>query len=210
MLIDLALPPLEVAPLPEARHPIKLDGVCSIKGGPDVACAAIEVSLSSLIVKTSANVEPMDEVILNLPHLGVLEAVVARVFEGGFELHFDPAPQSKLGILVTWIEGTTPTGDTDREARRYERMVPIKRLITLRRGDGEPPSLARIVDLSRSGVAFTTSKDLTEGEQVSVGAFAGRVVRLFDGGAAVHFDELIHEVDFDVLIDLDHAAPAAA
>lgn len=205
MTTDLAITPVPVVRLP-VRHSIRLNGVCSINGGADHACTAVEVSLGSLTLESRATVAFLDEAIVNLPHLGIVEAIVADVSARGFELHFEPAPQSKLGILVTWIEGAMTSSDpAGHEARGFERIVPIKRLTTLNRL-GEPSSIVRIVDLSRSGVAFTTSKGLAEGERVLVGAYAGRVVRLTEGGAAVSFDRLIDEQDFDVLIDLDAAA----
>lgn len=206
MSTDLAITSVPAA-LPDVKHRIRLNGVCSINGGPDHACTAVEVSLRSLTLETQTSVAFLDEAIVNLPHLGIIEAIVADISDGRFELHFEPAPHSKLGIFVTWVEGAaTSSEQANREGRRFERIVPIKRLTTLHR-DGEAPSMVRIIDLSRSGAAFTTSKALVEGERVRLGAYAGRVFRLTEGGAAVGFDRLIDEKDFDVLIDLDAAAP---
>lgn len=186
----------------DREHVVRLDGICSINGGPDVACCAVKMSLSGMTVLTDAPVGFIDPVTLQLPQIGIVEAIVADVFEGGFELRFEAAPRSKLGTYVTWLNGTSAAADVAMDGRQHERIVPIKRLATLKRHD-MPPSMARIVNLSRSGAAFTCGKPLEIAERVELGAFAGSVVRLLEGGAAIRFDQLIDEADFGVLIDLD-------
>ena len=182
-------------------HKVRLDGFCSINGGPDVACAALEVSTSSLIIQAQTIAEVQDKAVFQLPHIGLLEASVTKVFDDGFVAEFDPAPASKLGTYLSWLDSGT-FGHTGHEARRFQRIVPIKRMMMMYRPT-EPPSMVRIVDLSRSGVAFTTSKVLRLGDKLSVGRQSGKIVRLFPGGAAVDFDEMIEDTVFDVLIDLD-------
>ena len=186
----------------DREHAVMLDGICSINGGPDVACCAVKMSLSGMTVLTDAPVSFVDAVTLQLPQIGIVEAVVAEVLDGGFELRFEPAPRSKLGTFVTWLNGTGASSDVASDGRQHERIVPIKRLATLKRHD-LPPSMARIVNLSRSGAAFTCGKPLELAERVELGAFSGSVVRLIDGGAAIRFDQLIDEDHFGVLIDLE-------
>ena len=183
------------------RHAVTLDGACSINGGPDVSCCAVEMSLTGLVVRTEASVVFADAVILQLPQIGIVEAAVAEVLEGGFRLLFEAAPMSKLGTYVTWLESVDASEQGFANGRQHERIVPIKRLTTLRR-EGSAPSMARLVDLSRSGAAFTCGKPPEIGERVDLGVFSGSVVRLLEGGAAVRFDQII-DGKFSVLIDLD-------
>ena len=195
-------PRCEGPPLGPA-HKIVLRGLCSINGGDDLPCSASEIAADSAVIRSEASVAFADDVILSMPHIGLLKAVVARTFEGGFEITFEPAPLSKLGLYLDWLNGR-PQHDDHADARHCERIVPIRRLVPLERA-GEPQSIARIIDLSRSGVAFTTTKALMGGETVKVGSQSGRVVRIFDGGAAAIFDQLISEEDFGVMLDLNRA-----
>ena len=201
--VDAIFEQREVFAAVDIGHKVRLDGICSVNGGPDIACSAVRMSLVAMTVRTEADVVVGDAVTLQLPQIGIVEALVSEVVFGGFDLSFEPAPKSKLGTYVIWLAGTD-VGDDDREhdGRQHERLVPIKRLTTLKR-EGVPPSMARIADLSRSGAAFTYGKPLDIGERVELGARRGSIVRLMEGGAAVRFDRLIDEQDFGILIDLD-------
>ena len=181
-------------------HRVRLDGSCSVNGGPDIACQAVRMSLVAMTIRTDAQVAVDDAVTLQLPQIGIVEALVSGVFVGGFDLSFEPSRRSKLGTYVTWLGGVEVPDD----GREHERIVPIKRLTTLQR-KGMPASMARIVNLSRSGALFTCGKPLDLGERVELGAFGGSVVRLTEGGAAIRFDQLIDEREFGLLIDLDQA-----
>ena len=196
-------------PIPNAKNAgpdgEPLQGLCSVNGGGDVPCLAIEILPDRLTVKSDARAAFADEAILSLPHIGLLKATVTGVFVGGFTLAFEPSPQSKLGLYLDWLEHRFGS-DASADARRFLRIVPIKRLVALETDD-EPVSFVRIVDLSRSGVAFTSSKLSKEGARIRIGAHTGVIVRLFDGGAAAHFDQFIDGDAFDVMIELDKVQP---
>ena len=180
-------------------HKIMLEGRCSINGGADEACSAITLSLTRLTVLSQATVSFADEAMLSLPRIGLLKAIVSGTFQGGFDLTFDPATQSKLAQYIQFLDERGRSGD---EARDYQRFVPIKKLVTIRR-DGEPDSMARVIDLSRSGVAFTSSRTFAIGDDLTIGPYAARIVRVLEGGATAQFADLIAETDFDPMFDLD-------
>jgi hypothetical protein len=178
---------------------IALDGLCSVNGGQDEACTIVELSLDHVAVRSAATVAVADEVILSLPRIGLVKASVAQAVPGRFDLTFEPAIQSKLGTYMRWLVRRAH-GEAD--GRAHPRIVPIMKLVTLAR-DAEPESMARIVDLSCSGVAFTTSKTLEMDEGVMIGKHEARITRLFEGGAAAQFAQPLPEDGFDVMIDLN-------
>ena len=66
---------------------------------------------------------------------------------------------------------------------------------------GSPAVTARIVDVSRSGVALTTVAKPAIGENLVVGATPAVVVRLFKGGFAARFPTPL-DADLDATIIL--------
>ena len=187
-----------LSPAYDQPSPVSLEGFCSINGSPDVACSMVALSLDRATLMSSASVAFCDGVTLSMPHIGLQKGVVARVFDGGFEVSLARASHERLATYLDWIVGAAGSGH---EMRRYERIVPIRKLVMLHRSK-EPPSLVRIVDLSRSGAAFTTTRALALGEEVTIGRKNSRIVRLFEGGAAALFDEVIAEPSFNAMIDL--------
>ena len=63
-----------------------------------------------MTVRTEAHVVVGDAVTLQLPQIGIVEALVCEVVFGGFDLSFEPAPKSKLGTYV--ICSRAPTSGT--------------------------------------------------------------------------------------------------
>jgi hypothetical protein len=82
------------------------------------------------------------------------------------------------------------------EDRRHERIEPRNGSVTLTMASGRQ-HLARIIDISRSGVALTVDAEPPIGAPITVGARPAQVVRLFQGGIAVEFNRLIPEEMFD-------------
>ena len=80
--------------------------------------------------------------------------------------------------------------------RCHERIEPRNRSTTLTLAGGRQ-HLARIIDISRSGVALTVDAVPPIGAPVTVGARPAQVVRLFEGGIALEFNRLIPEEMFD-------------
>jgi len=79
--------------------------------------------------------------------------------------------------------------------------VPKQRQAVLTFENG--PSLpARIIDLSRTGVALDADCIPAIGAVVRVGQLNGQVVRILDEGIAVHFDQPIPVQRFDEDIEL--------
>ena len=185
-------------------HKIMLDGRCSINGGDDEACTTVALSLTRLMLLSNATVSFADDAVLSLPPIGLLKAVVSRTFTGGFDLKFDLTARSKLARYVHVLETRQRGGTIGRD---HQRFVPIKTLVTLRR-PGEPDSMARIIDLSRSGVTFTSSKSFIVGRDLTVGLYPSKIVRVHESGASAHFNRVITGPNFDAMFDL--CAPRAA
>jgi hypothetical protein len=121
---------------------------------------------------------------------------VARHFYGGFaiQMKLPPLKREKLADQLTWLANRQVLGMP--EDRRHERIAPRERNTTLTLPGGRE-HLARIIDVSRSGVALAVDVTPPIGTPVTVGSRPAQVVRQFSGGLAVEFDRLIPAEMFD-------------
>ena len=197
-----APPPTILAPVERRFFPrfdVSLMGVCSINLGPDVHCTSIDISVSGIALRTTAPAEIGDAVIVAFREFGMAKGRVARLFEGGFALAFDNIDphRSRLSQYLVWlVRGVERDLDDDRQ---HDRIVPLNRIMTLSRGDGSK-TFGRVQNLSRSGIAFTSTAVLAVGEAVVIGRHPARILRVFDDGAAAAFDTVLDVDGFDVMI----------
>ena len=182
------------------RFSATLAGACSVSGQPDVPCSLIDMSMSGAALRVETNAEVGTAVIASLPQVGLLHGRVARVFPGGLAMAFDEGrrQRERIASYLTWLVARGL--DDDLEERGAERIVPLRRLVEVSLGS-RPATTARIVDVSRTGAALTTSIPASLGECVTVGGTQAVVARLFPGGFAVRFVEPL-DADPDVTIVL--------
>ena len=76
---------------------------------------------------------------------------------------------------------------------------PAEMLTTVTFADGMTAD-ARLSDISRSGAALVADRSATPGDAVAIGRVPAHVVRVFDGGFAVVFDEALGAADADRLV----------
>ncbi|MCJ2056368.1 PilZ domain-containing protein [Methylobacterium sp. J-048] len=127
-----------------------------------------------------------ERVVLYLEHIGRIEGVIARHSEGGFavQLNATPRKRDKIASQLTWLANREILGLP--EGRSHERLVPTQTAVTLRVESGREIQ-ARLIDISMSGVAISSSATLPLGAAVTVGNTPGRLVRYFEGGFGVQF-----------------------
>ena len=95
------------------------------------------------------------------------------------------------------------------DARKQQRVVPEDPHTTLLLADGTALTCFAI-DVSPSGVAVSADLDVEIGTRLAVGRTVGSVVRRFDEGFAVQFDQLQEPTRLEEVIKPTSALMAAA
>jgi PilZ domain len=185
----------EVAPVPQERRRfrrVKLSvlGRYMLEDRREFPCQTIDISPGGVGLVAPVQGQIGTRVIVYLEHIGRIEGTVVREFENGFAMTI-VAPQrkqEKLAAQLTWLVNRQAFGLP--EDRRHERieLANQKSVITFQDGRRLP---AIIVDCSISGAAFDCGEMIPLGTKVTVGHREARVVRHFDGGVAVEFDQPI-------------------
>ena len=170
------------------RFALTLAGMCSVAGGADVPCTVMDMSMGGVALRAEVDSTVGEAVIVALPQIGLLRGRVARVFAGGFAVAFEQgrAQRERVASYLTWVVASRL--DPELEERTFERIVPFRRVVAISVA-GKPTVAARIVDMSRSGVALTATATVSLGDPVTVGGTRAVVVRLLEGGFAARFVE---------------------
>jgi len=178
------------------RVKVRLTGQFMRQDRHEFPCATIDISPGGIAFESEASGEIGERIIAYLNQVGRVEGTVARHFYGGFaiQMKLPPLKREKLADQLTWLANRQILGMP--EDRRHERIEPRNRSTTLTMAGGRQ-HLARIIDISRSGVALTVDAEPPIGAPITVGARPAQVVRLFQGGIAVEFNRLIPEEMFD-------------
>jgi hypothetical protein len=97
------------------------------------------------------------------------------------------AMRVRLADKLVWLERKQK--DTNiRDARRDARFIPNAPHTVLTMADGSMMSCF-IIDVSLSGVAVSAEIQPSIGTPLAVGAYVGRIVRVFEEGFAIKFVE---------------------
>jgi hypothetical protein len=178
------------------RVKVRLTGQFMRQDRQEFPCATIDMSPGGIAFEAEASGEIGERIIAYLNQIGRVEGTVARHFYGGFaiQMKLPPLKREKLADQLTWLANRQVLGMP--EDRRHERIAPRERNTTLTLPGGRE-HLARIIDVSRSGVALAVDVTPPIGTPVTVGSRPAQVVRQFSGGLAVEFNRLIPAEMFD-------------
>ncbi len=166
------------------RAPLVLFGTCSLSDATSFPRHTRDVSASGIAVFAPVHAQIGACASIRLERLGAFHGEVVRSFAGGFaiELEASPAVRNKLAEQIAWISTRSKLGVI--EDYRYAAERPL-RTVVLHVADQE--RVVEIIDMSGNGVAVRTFDDLTPGLRVTVGERRGRVLHIFEGGAAIEF-----------------------
>ena len=154
-------------------------------------CRVDSMSPGEISLVTAAVPREGEAIIIYIDQIGRLEGVVSQTFEGGFELavQVSERKREKLAAQLTWFANR---GELDLpEDRRHERLQPDNPTVDLVLDDGRRYQV-RIIDLSLSGAAVSSSIRPAIGSAVTLGTTRGRVVRHVDEGFAIEFSVVRH------------------
>jgi len=184
-----------VMPVPQERRRfrrVKLSvlGRYMLEDRREFPCQTIDISPGGVGLVAPVIGEIGSRVIVYLEHVGRIEGIIVRELENGFAMTI-VAPQrkqDKLAAQLTWLVNRQAFGLP--EDRRHERieLMNTHSFITFEDGRRIPTV---VVDCSISGAALDCGEMIPLGTDVTIGRREARVVRHFNGGIAVEFNQPI-------------------
>lgn len=167
-----------------------------LQTGAEHPCRIVEMSTGEMNFATTVRPPPGERIIVYISELGRFEGDVERHEENGFVigLKLTETKHRKLAEQLVWF--------ANREAfdlpenRRHKRIVPMMQWTILRLSNGRE-HMAKINDLSLSGVNIEANARVMVGSQVVIGARPAKVTRVFDGGFVAEFVEPFTEGELD-------------
>lgn len=171
------------------RVEVQLSGRFMRQDKQEYPCQVINMSAGGMAVHSSATVAVDERIVAYLDHLGRIEGVVVRCFEGGFGVRIVASAYKRERItnLLTWLTNQTALGLS--EERRHERFVPRISASKLILPNGDVYD-CRIIDVSLSGASVALGIKPPVDSEVILGRLRGRVVRHHDLGVGIQFAEL--------------------
>jgi hypothetical protein len=141
-----------------------------------------------------------DRVIAYVDHLGRLDGKIARQFENGFAMTIAATTRKGQARRATHLAANRHILGLP-EDRRHGRITPRNPACRLILANGVNIAV-RVIDISESGAAISTTERPESGSPVTIGKSPGRVVRHLEDGIAIEFTRLQHS-DF-----LEDTSPA--
>ncbi|MGO9132889.1 MAG: PilZ domain-containing protein [Methylovirgula sp.] len=201
--MDLNVKPIQ-KPVERRRHQrvkISLLGRYMLEDRREFPCVTTDMSPGGVACIASVRGAVGERVIIYLDQIGRVEGKIARLTDRGFAvaLNMPYAKREKIANQLTWLVNRDILGLP--EDRRFERIVPLRRHAILRL-NGDAEHVVKLIDVSMSGAAIATALKPSIGALAIIGHTTGKVVRHFDGGFAIAFDQMIEADRFDENIKL--------
>ena len=183
------------------RVEVSLLGRYMLEDKREYPCVTTDMSPGGLACIAPIRGAVGERVVIYLDQIGRVEGKIARHTDRGFALALSMpyAKREKIANQLTWLVNRDILGLP--EDRRYERIVPLRRH-TILMMNGEKEHVVKLIDVSISGAAVSTTLKPYVGTKVILGQTRGSIVRLFDGGFAVAFDQTLPPERFDENIRL--------
>lgn len=152
-------------------------------------CKLVDISVGGAAMMAPVSVEEGERIVAYFDHIGGLEGTVARVFEGGFALHFSATQhkREKLAAQLTWLINRDELSTADE--RRHERIVPKNGQSSLKLAEGIVVA-CEVIDVSISGASIATEARPAIGQEILLGKLRGRVVRHHTSGIGIAFTDI--------------------
>lgn len=178
-----------IRPVERRRHQrmkVVLLGRYMLPNRMEYPCQTVDISPGGLHLVAPAKAHPGERVIVYLEHLGRIEGIAVRTTLEGFAMTITATSRKreKFTAQLTWLANRDELGLP--EDRRHERIIPRNPRSMLTLDDGSE-HVVRVIDISLSGVAFSTEQQLPINTPVKIGGTAAKVVRRFDSGYAAEF-----------------------
>ena len=171
------------------RVELSLRGWYMLSNRHEYPCWTINLSPGGVALLALEKGMVGERVVTNFDDLGWLEGTIARTFDNCFALafHLSSSKRDALNRTLSWLYARRMQGVSDR--RRHDRFRLHRRRVILTIEDGAK-SQAELMNASVLGAALHTDAAPLLGSAVTIGRTSARVVRRFEKGIAVKFDEL--------------------
>jgi hypothetical protein len=149
------------------------------------ACKLVDISAGGAAIMSPAAVSMGERVVAYLDHIGGIEGIVARTFDGGFAIRINATrhKREKLAAQLTWLANRS---ELVADGRRHERVTPKNGDSTLQLDEGITLT-CRVLDVSISGASIATPARPQIGTELVLGKLRARVVRHHPQGFGVEF-----------------------
>jgi len=151
-------------------------------------CKLINMSASGAAIMSPIPVPVGERVVAYFDHVGGIEGVVVREFDGGFALKFHSTKhkREKLAAQLTWLANRS---ELVADGRRHERVTPRHNDSVLQLSEGIKLT-CRVADISISGASIATPARPEIGTEVTLGKLRARVVRHHAQGVGLEFIDI--------------------
>jgi hypothetical protein len=151
-------------------------------------CKLIDISASGAAVMSPVPVPVGERVVAYFDHIGGIEGLVVREFDGGFAFKFNSTKhkREKLAAQLTWLANRS---ELVADGRRHERVTPKNGDSVLQLTEGITLT-CRVLDVSISGASIATPARPEIGTEVVLGKLRARVVRHHPQGFGVQFIDI--------------------
>jgi hypothetical protein len=165
----------------------------------EFACRTSRISPYQMLVEAPVLGPTGDRIITYFGELGKLDGWITDVSETGFlvEIAATRKIRERLASKLIWLDKKQK--DVVVDARAMRRLIPENPHTSLIFADGSTLSCF-VIDVSPSGVAVSADVEAEIGTRLAVGRAVGNVVRRFNEGFAVRFDQIVEPTFLEQVI----------
>lgn len=151
-------------------------------------CKLIDMSAGGAAIMSPVPVPVGERVVAYFDHVGGIEGLVVREFDGGFALELNSTrhKREKLAAQLTWLANRS---ELVADGRRHERVTPRHSDSVLQLSEGIKLT-CRVADISISGASIATPARPEIGTEVTLGKLRARVVRHHTQGVGLEFIDI--------------------
>ncbi len=171
--------------------------------GQECPCQLVAISPGDAEFVSPSCGEIGARVIAYIDNIGRVEGVILNRSEHGFVMSISASlrKRDKLADTLTWLANRHVLNlDED---RRHLRRTPKRSEANVILADGST-HIVRVIDMSLSGAALSTTLRPPLGSPMKLGRLGARVVRHFDDGVGIEFLRLLSDAAIEKTIEKDY------
>ena len=156
-------------------------------------CRLDNISLGGANITTDVRPNNGDRVLVQCEEIGILEATVIRLFDGGFAVSFriTHRRRQKLAAQLTWLINRHELPATDQRRPGHDHIQLEPKPVSIKMPNGDCCE-HNVLDVSISGASIQLEMRPEIGSRVVVGRLPAKVVRHHDRGIGVEFMNIHH------------------
>jgi len=185
------------------RVPLSLLGRCMFPDRRECPCQLVEISPGDASFVSPISGETGERVIAYIDNIGRVEGVIIDKTEHGFVMSISASQRKrdKMADTLTWLANRHVLNLA--EDRRHLRRAPRRTDATIILSDGASHNV-RVIDMSLSGAALSTTLRPPLGSPVRLGRLGARVIRHFDDGIGIEFMRLMSDAAIEQTIEKEY------